>query len=355
MKTRTKVWTAAAVTVVAAATAGVLIVPGVSRDDRTTAAAPEPTVAVVRTNLVRTEQVDGELGYAGSATVTTTSSAMVTWLPQPGDTISRGQHVYDLDNVPVPLLYGKLPFWRDLHNGVEDGPDVRVLEQNLRALGYGGGLTVDEHFTAATSAAVRKWQKARDVERTGRVNAGDVVVLPGAIRVADVKARIGTRAGGDVLTATGTRKQVTVDLPATKSDLAVRNSKVTVVLPDGRTVTGKITAVGTTAKAPDDPQDGRDKTPTLPVTVLLDDPAETGALDGAPVTVNFRGAVREGVLAVPVNALLALAEGGFGVQDVSVDGTRRIVPVRLGAFANGQVEVMGDGLTAGMKVTVPAG
>ena len=57
---------------------------------------------------------------------------------------------------------------------------------------------------------------------------------------------------------------------------------------------------------------------------------------------------------MPVNALLALSEGGFGVQSVADDGAKRIVPVELGAFANGQVEVKGDGLTAGMKVTVPA-
>src|SRR5207244_8684624 len=112
---------------------------------------------------------------------------------------------YDGDNQPVPLLYGKLPFWRELYQGVADGPDVRILEQNLQELGYGGGLKVDDEFTAATAAMVRKWQKARGAERTGRVKVGDVVVLPGAIRVAEVKAKLGTHAAGEVLTATGVR------------------------------------------------------------------------------------------------------------------------------------------------------
>jgi hypothetical protein len=344
-----------AVVATAALIAGSVLI--LTRDDPGSdqvASGQEPTVPVVQTDLAETQQTDGTLSYAGTASVETDRSSIVTWLPQPGDTLTRGQHVYDGDNQPVPLLYGKLPFWRELFHGVADGPDVRILEQNLRKLGYGGGLTVNDEFTAATAAAVRKWQKARGAERTGRVEVGDVVVLPGAVRVAEVKAKIGAHAAGTVLTATGLRKQVTVDLPATKSALAVRGSKVTVGLPDGKKAAGKVVTVGTTAMAPRGKDDGGDKTPTLPVVIALDDPAVTGALDGAPVTVDFRGTVHRGVLAVPVNALLALAEGGFGVQAVAGDGTKRIVVVEIGAFAGGRVEIKGNGLTAGMKVTVPA-
>jgi peptidoglycan hydrolase-like protein with peptidoglycan-binding domain len=343
----TKISLAVAVTVTVGFVAGGFVLAG--RADRRPAptADPQPTVPVVKTDLVETQQVDGTLGYAGTAAVTSERSPILTWLPQPGDTVTRGQHVYDGDNQPVPLLYGKKPFWRDLYDGVSDGPDVKILEQNLRALGYGEGLTIDDTYTAATAARVRQWQKALGVKRTGRVGLGDVVVLPGPIRVAVVRATTGARAGGEILTATGTRKQVTVDLPVTKSALAVKGSRVTVGLPDGKNAAGRIVAVGTIATA-------KDQSATLPVTVALDDPAVTGALDGAPVTVDLRGTVHKGVLAVPVDALLALAEGGFGVQVAGDDGSRRIVPVELGAFANGKVEVSGGGLAAGVKVTVPA-
>ncbi|MFG1607857.1 peptidoglycan-binding protein [Actinoplanes sp. NPDC049265] len=355
MKTRTKVSAGVITGTLTAALIAtfVLIMHREASGTEQVAAGPEPTAPVAKTDLVETQQTDGTLGYAGTVSVETSRNSIVTWLPQPGDTIARGQHLYDGDNKPVPLLYGRLPFWRELHYGVTDGPDVRILEQNLQKLGYGGGLTVDDDFTAATAAAVRKWQKALGVERTGRIELGAVIVLPGAIRVAEVKAKTGAHANGEILTATGTKKQVIVNLPATKSALAVKGGKVTVGLPDGKSARGRITTVGTTAKAPEGKDEGN-KTPTLPVTIALDDPAVTGALDGAPVTVAFRGTVHKGVLAVPVNALLALSEGGFGVQSVADDGAKRIVPVELGAFANGQVEVKGGGLTAGMKVTVPA-
>ena len=63
---------------------------------------------------------------------------------------------------------------------------------------------------------------------------------------------------------------------------------------------------------------------------------------------------RPGVLAVPVNALLALAEGGYGVRVVDGGPSGRIVAVTTGLFARGQVEVTGEGLSEGMDVEVPA-
>jgi multidrug efflux pump subunit AcrA (membrane-fusion protein) len=89
------------------------------------------------------------------------------------------------------------------------------------------------------------------------------------------------------------------------------------------------------------------------VVVSLDKPGDTGRLDQAPVDAFITTQVRRGVLAVPVNALLALAEGGYAVE-VERDGRRELVGVTLGLFADGQVEVDGDGLRAGDRVVVPA-
>ena len=59
------------------------------------------------------------------------------------------------------------------------------------------------------------------------------------------------------------------------------------------------------------------------------------------------------MLTVPVAALVALREGGYGVEVVEGDQPR-IVAVKTGLFANGRVEVTGDGLAEGMKVGMPA-
>ena len=58
------------------------------------------------------------------------------------------------------------------------------------------------------------------------------------------------------------------------------------------------------------------------------------------------------MLAVPVEALLALAEGGYAVELAHDDGTTSLVAVELGAFADGWVEVTGD-VAEGDEVVVP--
>jgi hypothetical protein len=73
-------------------------------------------------------------------------------------------------------------------------------------------------------------------------------------------------------------------------------------------------------------------------------------LDSAPVSVTLVAAEKKGVLAVPVAALVALAEGGYGVQVIE-DGKVEYLPVETGMFAAGMVEV--TGVEKGTVVGVP--
>ena len=90
-------------------------------------------------------------------------------------------------------------------------------------------------------------------------------------------------------------------------------------------------------------------TATLPVTLALTDAPTVP--DGTPVEVHVEIAAADGVLAVPVEAVLALAEGGYAVE-VADGPTTRLVGVTLGVFADGMVEISGD-LEAGAEVVVP--
>ena len=269
----------------------------------------------------------------------------MTWLPATGATVSRGQPVYRVDDKPVPLLYGALPLYRPLTDGVS-GADVKEFEQNLAALGY-TGFTVDDDYTANTATAVRKWQKDLGLTETGTVDPAQVALAPDAIRVSARHATPGSTAGGPVLDYTGTTRTVSVDLDVAKQGLVQSGIAATVTLPSGATVDGTVASVGTVATA-----GTNGGSSTIPVRVTIADQSKLGSLDGAPVDVTLVSAQARNVLSVPVAALVALAEGGYGVQVVDGSSTR-YVAVRTGMFANGRVEITGDAITAGTVVGVP--
>jgi peptidoglycan hydrolase-like protein with peptidoglycan-binding domain len=313
------------------------------------------TAAVTRRDLRATEAVDGTLGYGETRLLANQRQGTVTALPEEGSVVTRGRSLYRVDGKPVPLLYGRLPAWRALSVGVDDGPDVRQLEQNLVALGYDPdrAVTVDNHFTWATRAAVRRWQEALGLEETGSVQPGDAVWQPGPVRVASRKAAVGdsARPGSPVLEETDTTRQVTIDLDASRQPYVHAGDRVDLELPGGRTTTGRVASVGKVATVPAGDGSGEGD-PTVELVVSLDHPKATGRLDQAPVDASITTEVRKGVLAVPVSALLALAEGGYAVE-VERDGHRQLVGVETGLFADGQVEVEGQGLRAGDRVVVP--
>lgn len=312
-------------------------------------ALPAATAPITRGDVVDTESVDGELTYSGDREIAGEGKGVVTKTPAEGATVKRGKPLYWVDDKPVTLMYGSLPLYRTLTDG-DEGPDVRQLERNLSELGYGDYMTVDEDFTDATAAAVEDWQDDNGLEVTGSVDSSQIVFQPGAVRISDVQTAVGQQIGGKpVLKVTGTTPIVKVDLDADKQDLAHKGGKVSVEMPDGKTVEGRISKVGSVAKhggTSDDP------TTTIDVYVTLDS-AKTGGLDEAPVTVDMESARADDVLSVPIEALLALREGGFGVEVVE-GRTSRIVPVTLGTFGSGRVQVSGSGLREGMKVGVPA-
>ncbi|MEU4229729.1 peptidoglycan-binding protein [Nonomuraea sp. NPDC026600] len=314
------------------------------------------TAAIVRQDLVDTKTVDGALTYSGERLLTGGVGGTVTWVAAEGAVIRRGHPLLKVDRKPLVLMYGKLPLYRQLEQGVSDGPDVEQLERNLKALGYGDYLTVDERFSYATYLAVRQWQDDLGLRRTGRVDAAQVVFVPAAVRVTEAKVEVGGRTGPGqgVLAVSGIRRLVHVDLDTDYQALARKGAKVSVKLPGGERITGEITSVGTVAKSAQSRQgQGQDSgETTVDVDITLSRTPRT-KLDQAPVDVELESERRKGVLAVPVEALLALREGGFGVEVVE-GATTRIVTVRVGAFGSGKVEISGPGLAEGMKVGVPA-
>lgn len=319
--------------------------------DDTEAPTPPTTVAVTTRDLVEREELDGTLGYGQRTDVALAGDGIITGLPAEGSVIERGGVIAEVEGHGVRLLFGARPLWRPLDANVTDGLDVRQLEENLVALGHAtsANLTVDGDWTDGTTAAVKRWQKTDGVKQSGTVAPGDVVVLPGAARIAERKASLGSRAGsGPTLAVTGTEKVVTVDLDASRRELLPVGRSVDVELPDKTKLAGAVRSVSTVVKPPLDESKGGKST----VEVIVGLSGDTDAhFDASPVDVLITADKAEGVLTVPVDALLALAEGGYAVERVA-GGRSELVGVETGASADGYVQVTGE-LVAGDKVVVP--
>jgi hypothetical protein len=219
---------------------------------------------------------------------------------------------------------------------------------------------VDNHFTAATRAAIRRWQAAwgwPSSRRTGQLPLGQVAFLPVPLRVAGAQAAPGTgiSANSPVLTATSTRQVVTAQVPTDRQGDIHPGTQVLVSLPDAAAVPGTVTAVGQapatggTAASPGTADSGP---PTVAVTISVRLPAGTRAMNQTPVQVGITTAAHERVLRVPVAALLARPGGGYEVRLDSGE----LVPVEPGLYddASRLVEVSGEGLAEGQQVEVPA-
>jgi peptidoglycan hydrolase-like protein with peptidoglycan-binding domain len=311
------------------------------------------TAEIVRRDLIDTQSFPGALGYADRRAIVSLRAGTLTAVAAEGSAVGRGETLYRIDDRPVVLMYGPVPAYRALSEGVPDGRDVRELERNLVELGYDpdGGIVVDREFTAATRDAVERWQDDVGVPAEGVVGLGDVVFLEGPQRVGRSRLEIGSplAPGAAVMEVASTEQVVTVDLPADRQTLVSAGDTVVVELPDGTRIAATVETVGTVAEAETLP-DGSVGEATIPLTIRLEQPAPTN-LDQAPVTVEVTTEAHRDVLAVPLTALLALEGGGYAVEVEEVEGSR-LVAVEPGLFADGYVEIEGD-VREGMEVVVP--
>jgi hypothetical protein len=271
--------------------------------DATKLAADRTSVSSARAALARAQE---SLATARSSETVYGPSSTFTQLPSVGQVISRGQTLYAISGRPVVLQYGS--------------PATRELP------------------------------------------LGSVVFERGPVLVTSVTATVGANVTpGPVLSVSSTVAQVTIQLSAAQQSSVKVGDPVTIALPNERSVAGVVSAVGAVATAPSGKgaegggEGGEEGGPTIEVDVTPSDPGAIGHLDEAPVTVAITTASVPSTLTVPVDALLALAGGGYALEVVE-GKAHRLEAVSLGLFddAEGLVQVSGREVAAGQRVVVPA-
>ena len=268
------------------------------------------------------------------------------------------------------LFYGDGAAWRSMSIDTTPGPDIGWLETNLVALGY-GDLQVDDVFDSETADAVMAWQTDVGVTATGEVPLGQVVFIAGPAPVSALAVSRGdsvnegavlyeltavelvsSTVGPDgVQDQTVTAQRVTARLDLVDQDLLALGTSVLIELPDDTEVNGEVIELGAVPVIVSATEQSNESS-YLDVDIAPGESVDPN-WTGATVQVRFATEVAQAVLSVPVSALLALQEGGYAVEIVQSDGSVRLVGVSTGLFADGFVEVAGNGLAPDLEVVIP--
>jgi peptidoglycan hydrolase-like protein with peptidoglycan-binding domain len=379
-----KRWPLAGALVLAAAAAigGVAVTSGAKPAGAAAPPAPVSTAQVEKRTLSAMVSQPGTLTYQAQSdgspyAVINHARGTYTRLPAAGQVISQGHVLYRVNDRPVVLLHGSTPAYRTLKAGAS-GPDVAELNADLIALGYATRAQLSPKsasFGPATITAVQKLQAALGVTQSGKLNLGQAVFEPTAVRVTVLSAQLGGRSqpGETVMQGTSTTRQVQVALDASQQTSMAVGDKVSITLPNNHTTRGVVSSVGAVAACPPNSgsgsgsgsaapgtdtcssaSSGNPTTPTITVGVIPSHPAATSTWDQAPVQVGITTASVRGALVVPVTALLARSGGGSAVEVVGAGASNHLVPVSLGLFddADGLVQITSSGLAAGQEVVV---
>jgi peptidoglycan hydrolase-like protein with peptidoglycan-binding domain len=330
--------------IVAAGVGASRLVDSGSTESSATPGDATATTTIERGTISATESWDGTLERGSPFTIKSGAAGTVTRLAGQGQIVERGDELYRVNERAVALMIGTVPMYRDARPG-DSGADVEQLASNFSELGYGG----------FTLEAVRRWQGDMGVEQTGTVARGDVVFVPGAGRVDSLHVSVGdvVMPGAPVIDVTGTNQVVTLAVDIEDRDRFDIGAIVTVVLPTGNEVAGTVSTASVVKAASAAPMGSEagpaDSEPIIEVEIALGETVDD-SLVGAPVSVIVAIDERTNVLLVPINALLALAEGVYGLEVIRDDGASEIVKVDTGLFADGKVEVSGEGIAEGMVV-----
>lgn len=313
---------------------------------------PAPnTVPAARGPLNSAIRTGGTIAYTNTREFPATLGGILTELPKPGTVVALGESLYKVNDQPVIAMNGSIPAWREFAAGMSDGPDVKQLQQNLSDLGFYGGW-ISEEFNDLTTSAIKEWQKANGLKVDGVIPLGGVVFGANGLRVGAPKATIGSTIapGAPIYEASGSAPVITAEIPVAERGNVPVGTKASITLPNGTTVTGKVTAAGDPTEKED--KGSGQKSVVVPLTIAPDDPKTIADQVALSVQIAFTHELTKDALQVPVSALLASGTNQFAVE---VHRNKKIVrvPVETGAFASGMVEITGGKLKAGDAVVVP--
>jgi len=136
------------------------------------------TVAINKGDLEKKEEYNGTLRQTNSKVLNSPMSGVATYIPKEGTIINFGEILFAIDNKPVILVEGSVPFYRTLDLNSDPGPDVLQVENALVFLGYSSeDFLPDETFDEVTSNMLNQLYIDYKIETKSEVTAVEQVAI----------------------------------------------------------------------------------------------------------------------------------------------------------------------------------
>lgn len=356
MKSRTRLFLGLGMTLLVAVAAAVALSrsaqPPAAVDEIGDSTASGIEFATVATrNLSDSKEFNAAVNFGEEWTLPLSVSGTVTKRNAQGTIIEPGQPIIWVNDRPVILAAGEVPLYRELKRetirrpGLKaaplSGPDVKQLQEFLIAQGHtaDGTLEANGIFDRATEKGVKAWQAANNLDQTGTVTNTQLVFSPTALRIQS-EPRVGS--AFESITVTSPEQEIVVTAGRRDAGYLRTGSTVEVGLGTDVAVTGVVKEVKDVRNS-----DGGGTNIQVTVTATRPIPANAQG-----VTVTGSGASVENALAVPVRALVALAEGGYAVEVQTQGSVTELRRVEIGDIIEGYAVVVGD-VREGDKIVVP--
>ena len=184
------------------------------------------TVAIKQGDLEKKEEYNGTLRQTDSKVLNSPMSGVVTYLPKEGTIINFGEVLFAIDNKPVILVEGSVPFYRTLDLNSDSGPDILQIEKALVFLGYASeDFVPDETFDEVTSSMLNNLYIDYKIETKSEVTAAEQVAINlKQTEVEGIEDNISD--GGTTLAEVNSKKKTLEDLQEDSvTTLAEVNSK----------------------------------------------------------------------------------------------------------------------------------
>jgi len=311
----------------------------------TTVADGRPTEEVRRGDLTESRDATGTVGFGDSWAAPIEIEGVVTKRHNKGTVVDFGQPLIWIGTRPVLLAEGDVPMYRELRHGrdadrkLQSGDDVEQLQAFLLAGGFDDDdrLTADGEFGPSTERAVKAWQEANGLEKTGAIDRSQLVFHPSALRIDDAP-RVGDRF--NELRVTEGHQSITAQFEQKAKSFVPVGASLELEVGDNERSTGVVQ----TAES----KINESGTSVIEVTI---DPDGALASDTTRTKVIASKTVAADALLVPARSILALSGSGYALE-VRTAGGSELRRVELGAFIDDLVEVTGD-VAEGDEVVVP--